>query len=138
MHVYYIASVCPTLCDSMDCSLPRYSVHGILQTRILKWVAMPSSKGPSQPKDQTHVLLSLLHWLAGSLPLEPLGKPDIYTLLCIRWASPGALVVKNSQANAGDLKDTSLIPELERSLGEGPGNPLQYSFLENPMDRGAW
>ena len=45
---------CPTLCDPIDCSLPG-SVHGILQARILKWVAMPSSKGTSQPRDRTRV-----------------------------------------------------------------------------------
>ena len=45
----------PTLCDPMDCSPPGSSVHGILQARILEWVAMPSSRGSSQPRDQTHV-----------------------------------------------------------------------------------
>ena len=43
----------PTLCDPMDCSLPGSSVHGILQARIFEWVAMPSSRGSSQPRDQT-------------------------------------------------------------------------------------
>ena len=42
--------------DSMDCSPPGSSAHGILQARILEWVAMPSSKGSSQPTDQTQVL----------------------------------------------------------------------------------
>ena len=46
---------CPTLCDPMDCSLPGSSVHGILQARILEWVAMPSLRGSSRPRDQTHV-----------------------------------------------------------------------------------
>ena len=41
-------------------------------------------------------------------------------------------------ANAGDIRDTGLIPGLGRSPGEGNGNPLQYSCLENPMDGGAW
>ena len=50
----------------------------------------------------------------------------------------GALVVKNPTANAGDIRDSSLIPRLGRSPGEGHGNPLQHSCLENPMDRGAW
>ena len=50
----------------------------------------------------------------------------------------GALVVKNPTANAGDIRDASLIPRLGRSPGEGHGNPLQHSCLENPMDRGAW
>ena len=46
---------CPTLCDPMDCSFPGSSVHGILQARIVEWVAMPSSRGSSQPRDRTHV-----------------------------------------------------------------------------------
>ena len=53
-------------------------------------------------------------------------------------ASQEALVVKNLPANAGDLRDAGLIHGLGRSLGGGHGNPLQYSCLENPMDRGAW
>ena len=44
---------CPTLCDLMECSLPGTPVHGILQARILKWMAMPSSRGSSQPRDRT-------------------------------------------------------------------------------------
>ena len=46
---------CPTFHDSVDCSPPDSSVHGILQARILKWVAMPSSRGSAWPRDQTHV-----------------------------------------------------------------------------------
>ena len=53
-------------------------------------------------------------------------------------ASQLALVEKNLPANAGDVRDASLIPGLGRAPGEGHGNPLQYSCLENPMDRGAW
>ena len=45
----------PTLSESMDCSPPGSSVHGILQARILEWVAMLSSRGSSQPRDQTQV-----------------------------------------------------------------------------------
>ena len=43
--------LCLTLCDPMDCRLPDSSVRGILQARILEWVAMPSSRGSSQPRD---------------------------------------------------------------------------------------
>jgi len=46
-----VAQSCPTLCDPMDCSLPGSSVHGILQARILEWVAIPFSRGSSQSKD---------------------------------------------------------------------------------------
>ena len=49
------AQLCPTLCDPVDCSLPDSSVHGILQARILEWVAMPSSRGSSWPRDWTWV-----------------------------------------------------------------------------------
>ena len=49
-----------------------------------------------------------------------------------------ALAVKNLPANAGDVRDVGLIPELGRSPGGGNGYPLQYSCLENPMDRRAW
>ena len=45
---------CPTLCDPMDCSLPFSSVHGILQARILQWVAISYSRGSSEPGDQTY------------------------------------------------------------------------------------
>ena len=50
-----VAQWYPTLCDPMDCSLSGSSVHGILQARILEWVAIPFSKGSSWPKDQTQV-----------------------------------------------------------------------------------
>ena len=49
-----------------------------------------------------------------------------------------ALVVKNPPANAGDLRDSGSISGSGRSSGGGHGNPLQYSCLENHMDRGAW
>ena len=47
-------------------------------------------------------------------------------------------MVKNPSAKAGDITDSGLIPGLGRSPGEGDGNTLQYSCLENPMDIGAW
>ena len=47
-------------------------------------------------------------------------------------------MVKNLPANAGDIRDRGLIPGSGRSSGGGNGNPLQYSCLENSMDRGAW
>ena len=75
-----------------------------------------------------------------------------YIALCVKWKffvfsfhitlfriAPGGTVVKNLPANAGELsRDESLIPVLGRSPGGGNGNPLQYSCLENSMDRRAW
>ena len=50
-----VAQSCPTLCHPMDCSPPGSSVHGILQARILEWVAISFSRGYSRPRDQTQV-----------------------------------------------------------------------------------
>ena len=74
-----VAQSCPTLCNPMDCSLPGSSVHRILQARILEWVAMPSSRGSSQPRDRTKSLRmswdlltfksSLLNCMGDCIPL---------------------------------------------------------------------
>ena len=67
---------------------------------------------------------------------------DVFVIITyaitLLWASQVVLVVKNPPANAGDRRGTGLIPGSGRSYGEGTGNPLQYSCLENPMDRGTW
>ena len=54
------------------------------------------------------------------------------------WASQVVLIVKNPPASAGDSGDTGFIPRSRRSSGGGHGSPFRYSYLENPMDRGAW
>ena len=64
-----------TLCDPMDGSPPGFSVRGLLQARILEWIAMPSSRGIFPTRGPNQCLLCLLHWQAGSLPLAPPGKP---------------------------------------------------------------
>ena len=58
-----VAQLCPTLCDPMDHSLPGSSVPGILQARMLEWVAMPSSSESSQARDQTWVFCTAGRWL---------------------------------------------------------------------------
>ena len=59
MCVCLVPQSCLTLCDPMDCNSPDSSVHGILQARILEWVAMPSSRGSSQPRaDLLFIFLS--------------------------------------------------------------------------------
>ena len=59
-------------------------------------------------------------------------------LVLFQGSSQVALLVRNLPANAGDVKDAGSIPGLERSSAGGHGNTLQYSCLENLMDRGAW
>ena len=82
---------CSTLCQTMDCSPPGSSVHGILQARILEWVAISSSRGSRWIRDHTHDLIltwlpvspprdgtrvsCLMYGQVGSLPLAPPGKP---------------------------------------------------------------
>ena len=63
-----------TLCNPVHCSL-AVSVHGILQARILEWVAMPFSKGNFPTQGLNPCLFHLLHWQPDSLPLAPPGKP---------------------------------------------------------------
>ena len=61
-----------------------------------------------------------------------------FKALCLWWGFPGASVVKGTPASAGDIRDTGLILGSGGSSGGGHGNPLQYSCLENPTDRGTW
>ena len=72
-----------------------------------------------------------------SLCLLPKGFLHRIILQIIR-ASQVALVVKSLPANELDVRDMGSVPRLGRSPGGGQSNPLQYSCLENPMDRGAW
>ena len=71
---------------------------------------------------------------------ESKAPNDFKHLNTFIWVNPSevVLVIKNLPANAGDVRETDSIPGMGRSPGEGNGNPLQYSSLENPMDRGAW
>ena len=67
-----------------------------------------------------------LHWLNSKLNIV------------FEDTDPGGLVAKNPPGNAGEAGDAGFIPGWGRSPGRGNSNPLQYCFLENPMDRGAW
>ena len=72
-----VAWSCLTLWDHMDCSPPGFSVHGILQARVLEWVAMPSSRESSWPRDQTHVLY-----------ISCIGRQVLYHLVPPVWKRP--------------------------------------------------
>ena len=128
------AQMCLNLCDPMDCSPPGSSVHGISQARILQWVAISFARVSSWPRDQTCIFCFscigrqiLYHWTTWEAPWADWGIDKVN---CPWWLSG-----KESACNAGNM---SSIPGLGRSLGEGNGNPLQCSCLENPIDRGAW
>ena len=70
MYAWSLSCVWP--CNLMDCSPPGSSVRGIIQARILEWVAMPASRGSSWPRIKPWSPVSLLHWQADSLPLHHL------------------------------------------------------------------
>ena len=72
-----------SFCDPTDCSPPGSSVHEILQARILEWVAIPFSRGSSQPRDQTQVS----HIAGNSLPAESQGKPKNTVVTSLSFSS---------------------------------------------------
>ena len=82
--------------------------------------------------------MSSVHWILDYYFHIPLRTPVVCSTGTDTWASQVALAVKNPPSNAGNIKDSSLIPGLGRSPEDGHGNPPQHSCLENPMNRGAW
>ena len=120
--------LCPTLCDPLGYSLPGSSVHGILQARILEWVPMPSSRGSSQPRDQTWV--SFGSYIAGRFfTTEPPGKPlpahiPILSLLfCLVFPSPPGCSTDTQGKRQLVTSETMLVTAF---LGQG----LSSHFLQ--------
>ena len=96
-----LLQLCLTLCDTMDHSLLGFSVHGILQARILEWVAMPSSRGPSQPRDQTQVSciagVFFTVWATRKVLVEqkaPINSVSIHLPASRLWRCPSRHVCK--------------------------------------------
>ena len=134
----------------MDCSLPGSSVHGIFQARVLEWGAIAfSTSAPKLTINNRHFYES--PWsLKGSL-IHHLTFDRIRILI---WKEPWKSILQSSKLRPVGLpsgasgkepvcqcrrcKRCGFNPWSERSPGGGHGSPLQYSFLENPMDRGAW
>ena len=106
-------------------------------------IMFPSSDSFFPPKVNhdsvfSFVKISMFQWF---LPPPPSNNPNSVTIFMSTqvqtfWASQVVLVVKNLPTNAGDVRDTDLIPGSKRSPGGRHGNPLHYSCLENPMERG--
>ena len=86
-----VAQSCLTLCNPTDCSPPGSSVHGILQARMLEWVAMPSSRGSSQPRDRTQISCIVGRFFTIQTTKEvPKHAPEQnlkYTILVMPWHS---------------------------------------------------
>ena len=217
MHAKWL-QLCLTLCNPMDHSPPDSYVHGILQARILEWVAVHVSRGSSQPRDQTHVfcvscigrwiLYHSCHLGTPDAKWEHLKEKDRNMINTLQGPSPASLTTGSNQTGwggTGFVMASQVIwtqralligSQVKESFGEGSsgtmgswnrarqvtfnmfcsdiapppglrgwlrwlriclqcrrpgfdpwvekihwrgyGNPLQYSSLENPMDRRAW
>ena len=110
-----VAKSCPTLCDPVNCSMPGFPVLHYLPEFA-----------------QTHV-----HWVSDAIqPSHPLSHLNLFFDV-FKWNNVH-LGGSNSKVSACSGGDPGSIPGLGRSPGEGKGYPLQYSCLENPMDRGTW
>ncbi|XP_060249370.1 calaxin isoform X1 [Ovis aries] len=106
-----------------DSFISKEEMFHMLKNSLLK---QPSEEDPDEGiKDLVEITLKkMVRWI-------------IQTFL-LKFTSQVALVVKNLPASAGHIRDMGSIPGWGRSTGEENGNPLQYSCLQNPMDRGAW
>ena len=105
---------CLTLCDPMDCSLPSSSVHGIPQARILDWVAMPSSRGYSQPRDW--IWVSFIH--CGQIP-RAIWESNLTENFKISSGSSSMSVFLKNGINLGKILDTGFF--CFRGAGQGWG-----------------
>ena len=100
MHVKSL-QLCPILCDPIDCSLPGFSVHGILQARILEWEAILFSRGSSRPRDQTWVSC-----IAGRFfTAEPPGKPPNI----LKWYAETNGVLRSSGQDSNILVSNAFL-----------------------------
>ena len=106
-----LLQLCPTLCNPIDSSPPGSSVHEIFQARILEWVAMPSFRGSSPPRDE---------------PLSPASQADSL-LLSHQWMPK--FIKQYKIISACKAGDPGSIPGLGRSLEEGTGYSFQYSWV---------
>ena len=136
---------CPTLCDCVDCSPPGSSVHGMLQAKVLKWVAISSSRESSRPGSNSR----LLHWQADSLSPSHRGSPRMVANLKFvlktlpyqkgrDFSYTTWLIIRLPWWLKMAQGDPGWIPGSGRSPEEDNDNPLQYSCLENSVDRGTW
>ena len=121
--------LCPTLCDPVDHSPPGSSVHGILQARILEWVAMPSSVESSQPRGQMSMSPD---WQATSLPLVPPEKP-IFIMRVVNKSESRSVMSNSLQPHATPYSPWNSPGQ---NTGEGSLSLLQGIFPTQRLNPG--
>ena len=134
-----VAQSCPTLCNPMDCILPSSSIHGMIQARRLERVAMPSSRGSSQPRYTHHLLRKKKFFV---VPWAPFWRRQWHpTPILLPGKSHGWRSLVGYGPWGLEESDTTERFHFHFSLsciGAGNGNPLPCSCLENPRGGGAW
>ena len=129
-HVWLFATLWTAACQ------PGFSVHGILQARMLEWVAMSSSRGSSQPKDRILVSCIILQWHKGSSPLLPPGKPLLKKNCIVGVKNAVIYLDKNSSVHSLShvwLFATPWIAECQASLSitnsRSPPKPMAIELV---------
>ena len=115
-----VAQSCPTLCDPMDCSLPGSSLHGILQARVLEWVAISFSRGSSWPRDRT--------WVSRI----PGRRFNLWATREALWLT-SMLVISSIQFSPQSCP--TLCDPMNRSM---PGLPVHHQLLEFTQSHVHW
>ena len=113
---------CSSLCDPIDGSPPGSPIPGILQARTLEWVAISFSsawKWKVKVKSLSHAGLLATPWTAA-------------------YQAPPSVGFSKQEYWSGVPLPSPIHTHIQAQIGEGDGNPLQYSCLENPTDKGAW
>ena len=112
--------LCPTLCNPMNYSPPGSSIHGILQARILEWVAMPSSRGSSQPRDQTHVSY-----------ISCIGRWVLYHWHCL--GSPYTVVESSKYRQTSSFQQRQVLEIIKDGVRRqyDTGSPLEWIIRES-------
>ena len=126
MHATSLQS-CPTPCNPMDCSPPGSSVHGTLQARTLEWVAMPSSRGSSRPRDRTCISCNSCT-ARGSFTSELPGKPW-YSIFAQQMFFAFLLWL-----HIVDWKQNKMRPVPLKSKSQGDSHPAAVSSISNTTD----
>ena len=105
-----VTQSCPTLCGAMDCSLPGSCLHGILQARVLEWVAISFSRGCSQPRDRTQVSCIGARFFTIWATREAQIRWELASIMYLLWGFPSGTVIKNPPGNADRRKRCRFNP----------------------------
>jgi len=128
---FFFSKVC--LWYTFNFKLPQHYLE--LRSWIIFWRLVPQCSSSTTALD---LIFELVLQTGSSFLLHPLLQHQRFSVTwCLAWASQVAHV-KYRSANTEDMRDAGSVPGSGRSSGGGNDNPLQYSWLENPMDRGAW